>query len=272
MSEKLSRDFKGIWIPKEIWLNPTLSWAAKGLWAEIDSLYCEEKGGCYASEEYLSEFLGVQRRRFYLIIQELTEAGLLEKVSFDGRTTIRKAISPSNGAQQQCTKVHSSSAQKCTPDMHKNAQLSYIENKVEKKVEREPPPLLFFGQYVRMPKTHHDALIKDHGEKKIAEYIDRVNIYCESSGKSYKGYAATIRTWIAKDTDKQLNAPNTKKTANDQIAKSLNNDLEARLAAGRIEVSSFQYELIQKKSLKDSNPDYAKGYRYKDIQGRWVST
>ncbi len=135
--EILSRDFIGIWIPKEIWLNPNISMSAKCLWAEIRSLYKQEVGGCYASEAYLSEFMGIQRRRFYELIQELTENGLLEKVSCDGRRTIRKALEPKDGAQQKCTKVHSSNAEKRTPAEHKNALPSYIENKAKRKGKQQ---------------------------------------------------------------------------------------------------------------------------------------
>lgn len=157
-----------------------------------------------------------------------------------------------------------------------NGQTAHIEKEqLKEKVKREkdpPPEVLFFGHYVHMPKTHYDVLIHDHGEKKIAEYIHRINLYCESSGKTYKGYAATIRSWISKDLEKAINKAVTKRSANDQIPKSLNNDLEARIAQGRIEVHISDFELIHKKSIRDNNPDYAKGYKYKDLNGLWVST
>ena len=40
----IERDFKGIWIPKEIWLDSNLTWSEKMLLVEIDSLATLEKG------------------------------------------------------------------------------------------------------------------------------------------------------------------------------------------------------------------------------------
>lgn len=93
-NQQLSRHFKGIWIPREIWLHPTLSLQAKALWSEIDSLYCESHKGCYASDEYLEGFMQLKRSRLHELYKELIDAECLIKVSFDGRRVIRKAILP----------------------------------------------------------------------------------------------------------------------------------------------------------------------------------
>ena len=92
MSVVSNRDFKGIWIPKEIWLNQTISMQAKCLWAAIHSLYSDEYEGCYASNEYLCEFMGLQLRRLQELLRELKEAGLLEQKSFDGRRRVLNAL------------------------------------------------------------------------------------------------------------------------------------------------------------------------------------
>ena len=143
MSESLIRHFTHITIPKEIWLRRDISMQAKALWAELRSLHCPIKGGCYASEEYLCEFIQLQRRRFYKILKELKDAGLMEVVSFNGRQTVRKALVPDVdyglSSKQVSTKVHNSSAQKCTPQVHKSAHPSYIENKEYNKEEEESP-------------------------------------------------------------------------------------------------------------------------------------
>ena len=38
MRTTAERDFKGVWIPKEVWLDERLSMLDKGIFAEIDSL------------------------------------------------------------------------------------------------------------------------------------------------------------------------------------------------------------------------------------------
>ena len=50
----MNRDFKGIWIPKEIWVNEDLSAIEKIIYAEICSLDTEKH--CVAGNEYLADF------------------------------------------------------------------------------------------------------------------------------------------------------------------------------------------------------------------------
>lgn len=90
----MNRDFKGIWIPREIWLHEKLSLQAKALWAEIDWLHDRDRGGCYADDEYLMDFLSVKASRLQEIMKELRDFKLIEKVSFDGRVRVIRAIHP----------------------------------------------------------------------------------------------------------------------------------------------------------------------------------
>ena len=85
-NENLFRDFKGIWIPKEIWLNKEINTIQKVLLAEIDSLSIEK--GCYASNEYLSKFIGISKRQTISYISDLKNKGYLQQKSFNGRQRI----------------------------------------------------------------------------------------------------------------------------------------------------------------------------------------
>lgn len=67
------RDFKGIWIPKEIYLASDLNWNEKILLVEIDSLDNDE--GCFASNEYFANFLGISKGRVSKNISSLVEKG-----------------------------------------------------------------------------------------------------------------------------------------------------------------------------------------------------
>jgi len=82
MSE--NRDFKGVWIPKEVWLNDKLSLVEKCLLVEIDSLDKGEKG-CFASNEYLANFFNLSESRMANIISALKKRGYLRQIYFDGR-------------------------------------------------------------------------------------------------------------------------------------------------------------------------------------------
>lgn len=65
----MDRAFKGIWIPKEIWLSKDLTIMEKIFLVEIDSLDNEE--GCFASNEYFSNFFNLSKNRCSEIIKSL---------------------------------------------------------------------------------------------------------------------------------------------------------------------------------------------------------
>ena len=73
--EKPSRDFKGIWIPKDIWESNQLSIMEKVLFVEIHSL--DNERGCYASNRYFSEFFHVSKRQIQTYIAGLKAKGFI---------------------------------------------------------------------------------------------------------------------------------------------------------------------------------------------------
>ena len=81
---EVSRDFKGMWIPREIWLDKRLSLVDKALLAEIDSFSTTEEG-CFASNKYFAEFFGVCESTITKSIKKLKDYKLIRVVSFDGR-------------------------------------------------------------------------------------------------------------------------------------------------------------------------------------------
>lgn len=84
------RDFKGIWISKEIWLDTRLNALEKIILAEIDSLDNEEKG-CFASNKYLADFCQCSETKVSTAISKLIEFGYLYLKKFDGRERILKS-------------------------------------------------------------------------------------------------------------------------------------------------------------------------------------
>ncbi|MFK5706026.1 conserved phage C-terminal domain-containing protein [Ligilactobacillus sp. LYQ139] len=78
---KYSRDFKGVWIPREIWLTDKLTLIEKALLVEIDSLSSSGKP-CFASNQHFAEFLNVSKRSVIRYVQNLKDKGYIE-VSFE---------------------------------------------------------------------------------------------------------------------------------------------------------------------------------------------
>lgn len=73
--ERLQRDSQGVWFPKEIWLSDQLSLIEKVLFVEIRSL--DNEHGCFASNKYLSDFLGIHPRRIAAHIASLKSKGFI---------------------------------------------------------------------------------------------------------------------------------------------------------------------------------------------------
>jgi len=65
----MDRDFKGIWIPKEIWLSTDLTLQEKVFYVEIDSLNNEK--WCFANNDYFSKFFGISKVRVSEVISSL---------------------------------------------------------------------------------------------------------------------------------------------------------------------------------------------------------
>lgn len=87
---KVNRDFKGVWIPKNIYLDERLSWTEKILLVEIDSL--DQSKGCFASNSYLSNFLGVSEWTVSNSISKLKELGYVKTQMLEGRKRIIKSL------------------------------------------------------------------------------------------------------------------------------------------------------------------------------------
>ncbi len=73
--EKWPRDFKGVWIPKDIWQSRQLSLMERVLFVEIHSL--DNERGCFASNRHFAEFFGVSERQIRTYLAVLKEKGFI---------------------------------------------------------------------------------------------------------------------------------------------------------------------------------------------------
>jgi len=81
------RDFKGAFIPKDIWVNSELSGDEKLMWGEIFAL--DNKFGCIASNEHFMKMFGyANERKPQRLIKSLKEKGYIS-VEIDKRNHSR---------------------------------------------------------------------------------------------------------------------------------------------------------------------------------------
>lgn len=104
---EVKRDFKGVWIPREVWLDKRLSALDKVILTEIDSLD-QGDNGCYASNQHLAEFCQCSERKVSDAVTKLIKCGYVSIVSFDGRKrTLRSNLSNVRGRLEKSARQDS---------------------------------------------------------------------------------------------------------------------------------------------------------------------
>ena len=138
----ISQAFAGIWMPREVALDKDLNPLAKVLYAVIQAL---DTKGCYASNAYLCEVVGCNKRHIQGLINVLVERGLVVRSEIgSGNAKTRLLTTAATLALQvgtPCTPVH--------PPMHHSASppcTTVKPNKKEDKKEDKNTPLPPWGE------------------------------------------------------------------------------------------------------------------------------
>lgn len=88
-----NRDFKGVWIPKEVWLDDNLTWMEKLLLVEIDSL--DKEKGCFAGNKYFAEFFKLSKSRISELVNELVVKGYVTTfLLYEGKQVKQRILTP----------------------------------------------------------------------------------------------------------------------------------------------------------------------------------
>ena len=164
---KENRDFKGVWIPKEIWLNSDLSIIEKVLLVEIDSLDNSDRG-CFASNEYLAKFVQLSEGRVANIISDLKKRKFIIQVFFDGRNRgLRISKSESSFNENVKADYTKTTKQPTRKREHNNTENKTSNNTTEKGCENDFS-LPSSDAYIVNPflrQSIHDSLSYEQGEK-----------------------------------------------------------------------------------------------------------
>lgn len=126
-----NRDFKGVWIPKEVWLDTRLNALEKVILTEIDSLDNGEKG-CYASNEHLATFCQCSKTKVSTAISKLIECGYVYIQNFDGRKRELKSRL-SNFERQNIKNCNADIQNLKESNTYRNTDNNTVSNKKERK-------------------------------------------------------------------------------------------------------------------------------------------
>lgn len=220
--------FTGIFIPIEILELKSINHLEKILLSWIDALYCKEKGGCFASNDYLAARLNVETNSIAKILTKFRKLNLIEDVSFDGRTRVMRSLM--NVYVEECQKnpvldinpiatKPSSIGRPSNPTLDIHPSYPIVESKEEskesgkrkathsttpssskKKKQKQVAKKLPFGTYVELKEGEYQDLCSSFGQQLVDSTIIKINDWVPNN-HTYKDYAAAIRTWVRKEKE-----------------------------------------------------------------------
>jgi transposase len=115
----IEREFKGVWIPAEVWLDPAMTLTEKALLAEIDSFSGNGKS-FYKSNDTIVKEYGVSKSTIARAVKKLAEMGYVD-VRSDGRN---RYITSRQG---RVVKMTTQSGQKDVPAKSKSVTTNTID-------------------------------------------------------------------------------------------------------------------------------------------------
>ena len=202
----MNRDFRGIWIPKEIWLNKDLSTNEKILLAEIESLG-GLSNGCFASNQYLAEFFDLSKDRISKLISGLKNKGYItvELIYKEGTCEVEQRlirIVPSSyfylGGQNYLGGIGENNDY-ITKQYNINNNNKTSKKKTTKEVRHK------YGEFKNVLLSDKDLekLKTEYGEELVEKYIKKMDEWIELNGRRYKNYYLALRQWMNKEISKK---------------------------------------------------------------------
>ena len=134
------RDFKGVWIPKAIWLDERLNALDKIILTEIDSLDNGERG-CFASNKHIADFCQCSETKVSVAISKMLKLEYLYIQNFDGRQReLKTCLSKFKRQPYKFCKADLQNLKESNIDnnIHSNKKNNIIRNNIIKKKSDKP--------------------------------------------------------------------------------------------------------------------------------------
>ena len=202
----MNRDFRGIWIPRHIWLDKNLKPIEKILLAEIESLGGLHDG-CFASNQYFADFLDLSKDRTSKLISGLKNKGYITvELSYkEGSYEVDKRIIKANPSSYFCLGVSTQlegggdNNDYITNNDNINNNNKTSKKKTTKEVRHK------YGEFKNVLLSDKDLekLKAEYGEELVEKYIKKMDEWIELNGRRYKNYYLALRQWMNKEVSKK---------------------------------------------------------------------
>ncbi|WP_338350104.1 helix-turn-helix domain-containing protein [Enterococcus faecium] len=199
-------------IPANVRYDKRLKPNTKLLYGEITAL-CNERGFCWAGNEYFADLYGVNKETISRWVSDLIKFGYLNReiIYKEGTNQIINRYLRIN--QYPIDEKRNTPIDEKVKD--NNTSINNTFNNTKEYITELPPSKKSKAKPVRHKYGEYkNVLLSDEQMEKLKtefpndyqERIERLSEYCESSGKTYKNYLATIRSWARKEKSEPKNA------------------------------------------------------------------
>jgi hypothetical protein len=207
--EEQQRSYYAI-IPANVRYDKDLAPNAKLLYGEITAL-CNEKGYCWASNQYFAELYGVSILSIKRWVNSLVTKGYVYRTLTykpNSKEVDKRILSIDGGI-----KIDTTSVQKCYDPSIKNDTSSSIKNDTDnntsinntfnnKKDVYTRKHKYGEYQHVLLTDKEHTHLVELYGSS-LDEHIKILDEYIETSGKKYKNHSLVLQKWVHDEWEKR---------------------------------------------------------------------
>ena len=202
----MNRDFRGIWIPRHIWLDKNLKPIEKILLAEIESLGGLHDG-CFASNQYFADFLDLSKDRTSKLISGLKNKGYITvELSYkEGSYEVDKRIIKANPSSYFCLggSTHLEGGGENNDYITNNYNINNNNKTSKKKTTKEVRHKYGEFKNVLLSDKDLEKLKAEYGEELVEKYIKKMDEWIELNGRRYKNYYLALRQWMNKEVSKK---------------------------------------------------------------------
>jgi len=163
-----NRGFKGVWIPKEVWLNPELrrNRFLRDLLVEIHSL--DNEKGCFANNQYFADFFFCTKENISQSIQKLEQKGFISityaTANDNASRVIRINKAKYYGTDRSEAELHRSEA-----ELHHN---NTYNNTYNNTLSLSSSHFSFFGDINLPPVSRIIVWLENKLQREINDYVD----------------------------------------------------------------------------------------------------
>lgn len=179
----MGRNFKGVWIPADLYLDTNLTWTQKIILLEVDS-FSKNNLDCFVSNEHLAELIGISESGIEKAIRSLVDSKRLERK----RTFI-------NGGNRRLLRLPTSLRCGSQPHSDEVRTLTQVRHTITSDLNQLPKPIK--GR----PNNFDEVLdyFKNLGmlfeeAQKFVDWYDSVG-WKVKGGNSIKDWKACARQW-----------------------------------------------------------------------------